>query len=104
PTIWAPSSKSPPLPRRRQSVAKGARKGGAPRPRVRRPLATVRAAAHLPLESVGEPAEVAKLERIVTVPASADVRRLTHGFHAYPAKLHPLWAKRAITAYGIKGA
>src|SRR5262245_44990905 len=74
------------------------------RPARRRSLSSVRAAASQPFRLSGEPEDAARLERMVSIPKEASVRRLTHGFHDYPAKLHPLWAKRGIALFAEKDA
>src|SRR5262249_37614123 len=78
-------------------------KRGAARQTQRRSLSVVRGQPKL-VEAVGNAEDLARLRHIVDVPTAAAVRNLTHGFHAYPAKLHPVWARRAIAAYTAAGA
>jgi len=47
------------------------------------------------VKSVGDPTVLAWLERAADV-TGGDARTLTHGFHAWPARMHPLTARRAI--------
>ncbi len=61
-------------------------------PRKRR---TALAQAGGAVKSKGDPEVVAWLEAAAKV-GGADARELTHGFHAWPARMHPLTARRAI--------
>src|ERR1700744_3470836 len=46
------------------------------------------------LRSDGDPRWRKLLAEALAVPADADARELTHGFHSYPARFHPLVCRR----------
>ena len=56
------------------------------------------------LRSDGEPAAAAVLERAFLATRNADPRELTHGFHSYPARFHPLLVRTLLAAHAERGA
>lgn len=56
----------------------------------------------------GDPEAAALLAAAVDVPTSVEVEELArahvHGFHSYPARIHPLTARRLVEAFSAKGA
>jgi DNA modification methylase len=48
------------------------------------------------VRSDGEPRWRRLLVEALAVPAEADARELTHGFHSYPARFHPLLCRRIL--------
>jgi DNA modification methylase len=73
----------PPPPRARQRRALSARGG--------------------PITAAGEPAERRRLVEALDLPPDADARQLTHGFHSYPARFHPLLVRRLLAGRGAPG-
>ncbi len=61
-------------------------------PRMRRALQGAAA----PVEAVGTPEARQLLVEAMRVPEDADSRELTHGFHSYPARFHPLLVRRLL--------
>lgn len=72
-------------------------KGGRPhRPRVRRALSNIGG----PVETRGDPAVAPALATAFGGELSADdARQHVHGFHSYPARLHPTVARRAVELF-----
>ena len=74
-----------------------------PRARERRALSHVGGDA----QGVGDPDAIALLEAAVDVPPSAEAEALArahvHGFHTYPARMHPLTARRLVEAFSKPG-
>jgi DNA modification methylase len=52
-----------------------------------------------PVTSNGEPRLARLLAEALRVPADAESQELTHGFHAYPARFHPLLCRRLLAAH-----
>jgi SAM-dependent methyltransferase len=74
-------------------------------PREKRALTQARRRA--PVLQSGDRGAAQALARALDVSSVSDdaARRLTHGFHSYPAKMHPVTAKRALEAAGaVKGS
>src|SRR6478609_6891238 len=44
------------------------------------------------------------LSEALAVPADADARELTHGFHSYPARFHPLLCRRLLAESARAGS
>jgi len=62
------------------------------RPRQRRALS----AASGPVSTAGDPALARLAGEALAVPPEAESRLLTHGFHSYPARFHPLLARKLL--------
>jgi len=73
-------------------------------PKDKRSLSQARARA--PVFRGGSPKEADALVRALDVGGTSEeaARRLTHGFHSYPAKMHPLTARRALGLLAVKDA
>src|SRR5262249_30208950 len=58
-------------------------------------------------EHQGDPEAAALLAAAVDVPTSAEAEELAranvHGFHSYPARMHPLTARRLVEAFSRPG-
>lgn len=53
--------------------------------------------------SSGDPRLRRLLAEALAVPPDADPRELTHGFHSYPARFHPLLCRRLLAEYAAPG-
>lgn len=80
-----------------------------PPPPQERPPRERRALSHVGGEAVraGDPEAAAKLASAVDVPSSAEAEDLSrahvHGFHSYPARMHPLTARRLVEGFSRPG-
>jgi DNA modification methylase len=74
-----------------------------PREKERRALSHVGGDSH----GAGDPDAAALLAAAVDVPPSAEAEELSrahvHGFHSYPARMHPLTARRLVEAFSKPG-
>ena len=80
------------------------RKSSQPSPKRRRALTNVGGA----IDTEGDKADADKLAHALTVPPSTDeeddlARSHVHGFHTYPARMHPVTAARLLTAFTKSG-
>src|SRR5437764_1269421 len=68
------------------------------RPPPRKPPGQRRAlsASGGPVTADGPPEPARLVARALDVPRDADPRELTHGFHSYPARFHPLLVRRLL--------
>ena len=57
-----------------------------------------------PIASGGDPVRAAELEQAVRAAEGDAAGRLTHGFHAYPARMHASLARVALERFAGKGA
>jgi len=72
-----------------------ARGGAAPPPRSKRALSGLRGGA---VDRAGEPELAGLCAHALDVVASEQPLDFTHGFHSYPARFHPLLARRLLAA------
>ena len=72
-----------------------------PEPRRERRALAQQAAAKTKVVAQGEVADL--LDGALTVSADDDGRTLTHGFHAWPARMHPTTARRLVAACPQEG-
>jgi DNA modification methylase len=56
------------------------------------------------LRSDGDPRARRLLGEALAIPGEADSRELTHGFHSYPARFHPLLCRRILAEHAGPGA
>src|ERR1700744_5512825 len=56
------------------------------------------------LRSDGDPRWRKLLAEALAIPADADARELTHGFHSYPARFHPLLCRRLLAECARPGS
>jgi len=79
----------------KESKPKTTEREGASEPRAERPR---RALGNVggPIHAEGDPALCGVLARALEAAAAEDPDRLTHGFHAYPARMHPAVARTVI--------
>lgn len=56
------------------------------------------------LRSDGDPRWRKLLAEALAIPADADARELTHGFHSYPARFHPLLCRRILAESAQAGS
>ena len=83
---------------------------GPPRPGDPRPRAARRSLSHVGGASAttGDPAHARALAEALDVPTSEEAeeaaRAHVHGFHSYPARMHPLTARRLVEALSRRGA
>src|ERR1700740_1025549 len=55
------------------------------------------------LRSDGDPRWRKLLAEALAIPADAESRELTHGFHSYPARFHPLLCRRILAEHAGPG-